>query len=74
MMHIFLSFVLIHLSTYVCSSYDANMAHKIRISDIVSRYTFLGITNPTPLKNNLVLEICKKEDATSLVCSLCFNF
>ena len=22
----------------------------------------LGFTNPTPLKNNLVLEICKKED------------
>jgi hypothetical protein len=37
-------------------------------------YTILSITNPTPLKNNLVLEICKKEDATSLVCSLCFNF
>jgi len=24
-------------------------------------FTNLGITNPTPLKNNLVLEICKKE-------------
>jgi hypothetical protein len=27
-----------------------------------------------PLKNNLVLEISKEEDATSLVCSLCFSF
>jgi hypothetical protein len=34
----------------------------------------LGVTNPTPLKNNLVLEISKKGDPTSLVCSLCFSF
>jgi hypothetical protein len=34
----------------------------------------LGITNPTPLKNNLVLEICKEEVAISLVCNLCFSF
>jgi hypothetical protein len=26
------------------------MAHKIRRSTIYSLYTFLGITNPTPLK------------------------
>jgi len=25
-------------------------------------YTILSITNPTPLKNNLVLEICKRKD------------
>jgi hypothetical protein len=25
-------------------------------------YYKLGITNPTPLKNNLVLEICKRKD------------
>ena len=25
----------------------------------------VGITNPTPLKNNLVLEICKKRDVES---------
>ena len=37
-------------------------------------FTNLGITNPTPLKNNLVLEISKKGDPTSLVCSLCFSF
>jgi hypothetical protein len=57
MMHIFLSFVLIHLSTYVCSFYDANMAHKIRISDIVSLYTFWVLQILPPLKNNLVPEI-----------------
>jgi hypothetical protein len=34
----------------------------------------LGVTNPTPLKNNLVLEIKKEGDPTSLVCSLCFSF
>jgi hypothetical protein len=27
-----------------------------------------------PLKNNLVLEIIKKRDATTLVCSLPFSF
>jgi hypothetical protein len=37
--------------------YDTSMAHKIRISTIYTLYPFLGITNPTPLKNNLVLEI-----------------
>jgi hypothetical protein len=36
--------------------------------------TLLGITNPTPLNRNLVLEICKKEVAISLVCNLCFSF
>jgi hypothetical protein len=34
----------------------------------------VGITNPTPLKNNLVLEISKKEDIERLVCKLAFNF
>jgi hypothetical protein len=34
----------------------------------------VGITNPTPLNRNLVLEVCKKEVAISLVCSLCFSF
>jgi hypothetical protein len=33
----------------------------------------LGVTNPTPLNRNLVLEICKKGD-TSLSCSLDFIF
>ena len=27
----------------------------------------VGVTNPTPLKNNLILEICKKRDTISLV-------
>jgi hypothetical protein len=35
--------------------------HKILGSPLFSLFTFLGITNPTPLKNNLVPEICKKE-------------
>jgi hypothetical protein len=30
----------------------------------------LGFTNPTPHKNNLVPEICKKRDVEGLVCSL----
>ena len=32
-------------------------------------FTNLGITNPTPLKNNLVLEISKKRDIERLVCN-----
>jgi superfamily II DNA/RNA helicase len=35
-------------------------------------YYKLGITNPTPLKNNLVPEICKKRDVEGLICSLFF--
>jgi hypothetical protein len=34
----------------------------------------VGVTNPTPLKNNLVLEICKKGDIEIMVCNLCFSF
>jgi hypothetical protein len=34
--------------------------HKILSSSIFSLFTFLGITNPTPLNRNLVLEVCKK--------------
>jgi hypothetical protein len=32
----------------------------------------LGITNPTPLRKNLVLEICKKRDTEVLVCNSVF--
>jgi hypothetical protein len=46
----------------VCSFYDANEAHQIRNSSMYFLYTILSITNPTPLKNNLVLEICKRKD------------
>jgi hypothetical protein len=35
-------------------------ANHIRKSSLFSLFTLLGITNPTPLKNNLVLEICRK--------------
>jgi hypothetical protein len=31
----------------------------------------LGLTNPTPLKNNLVLEICKKEDIGRVIKCSC---
>jgi hypothetical protein len=31
--------------------------HKILGSPLFSLFTFLGITNPTPLNKNLVLEI-----------------
>jgi hypothetical protein len=41
----------------VCSFYDSNMAHEIEEFTLYSLYTNLSITNPTPLKNNLVLEI-----------------
>ena len=37
-------------------------------------FTNLGITNPTPLKNNLVLEISKKRDIEKLMCKLAFSF
>jgi hypothetical protein len=37
-------------------------------------YTILSITNPTPLKNNLVLEISRKGMQQVLVCSLAFSF
>jgi hypothetical protein len=30
-------------------------------------FQYLGITNPTPLNRNLVLEICKKRDTIGLV-------
>ena len=33
----------------------------------------VGVTNPTPLKKNLALEICKRRDTTSLACSLDFS-
>jgi hypothetical protein len=34
---------------------------------LFSLIPILGITNPTPLNRNLVLEICKKRDTISLV-------
>jgi hypothetical protein len=37
--------------------YDANKTHKMRDLLYNPLYTNLSITNPTPLKNNLVLEI-----------------
>ena len=40
---------------------------KLRRSLYYSWYTILSITNPTPLKNNLVPEISKKEDILILV-------
>jgi hypothetical protein len=46
-----------HSQLHRCSFYDANMTHKMRSSLYYSLYTTLSITNPTPLKNNLVLEI-----------------
>ena len=39
---------------------------KETISPFILPYK-VGITNPTPLKNNLVLEICKKRDIIGLV-------
>ena len=30
--------------------------------EVISQNRILGATNPTPLKNNLVLEICKRKD------------
>jgi hypothetical protein len=37
-----------------------NRGKHIGNSTPPSLFTFLGITNPTPLNRNLVLEICKK--------------
>jgi hypothetical protein len=37
-------------------------------------YYKLGVTNPTPLNRNLVLEICKKRDVKNFIYSLAFNF
>jgi hypothetical protein len=42
-----------------------NNGHQTLRSTLFSWFTYLGITNPTPLKNNLVLEICKKRDVES---------
>jgi hypothetical protein len=39
-----------------------------------SKNKILGVTNSTPLKNNLVLEISKIRDATCLVFSICFSY
>jgi hypothetical protein len=33
--------------------------------EVISQNRILGATNPTPLKNNLVLEICKDRDVKS---------
>jgi hypothetical protein len=44
--------------------------------NIISSFRFsykVGVTNPTPLKNNLVLEICKKRDTEGLVCDSAFS-
>jgi hypothetical protein len=42
---------------------------------LLSYYIYkLGITNPTPLNKNLVLEICRKRDVKSFIYSLAFNF
>jgi hypothetical protein len=47
---------------FVYALFIMQMRHmKLRISLYYSWYTTLSITNPTPLKNNLALEICKKE-------------
>jgi hypothetical protein len=46
---------------------------KLRRSLYYSLYTILSITNPTPLKNNLVPEISKKRDTKGLVCSSIFS-
>jgi hypothetical protein len=46
-----------HSQLYGCSFYDANKAHESEEFTLYSVYTNLSITNPTPLKNNLVLEI-----------------
>jgi hypothetical protein len=35
---------------------------------------FWGVTNPTPLTRNLVLEICKKRDIRRMVCYLAVSF
>jgi hypothetical protein len=46
--YIFLNFSIIvlinHSQLYVCSFYDANMAHKIRSSSMYFLYTILSIT------------------------------
>jgi hypothetical protein len=34
---------------------------------------FSGFTNPTPLNENIVLKISKKEDTKGLVCNLAFS-
>jgi hypothetical protein len=33
----------------------------------------VGVTNPTPLKNNLVLEICKEMNTKGLDCNSTFS-
>jgi hypothetical protein len=45
--------------------FDVNKAHKISRLLYIPFYIILSITNPTPLKNNLVLEICKRKDIES---------
>jgi hypothetical protein len=46
--------------------------HEFHFSFFIICYK-LGVTNPTPLKNNLVLEISKKRDTEELVCDSAFS-
>ena len=54
---ILVSLVLIDHSQHVCSFYDANEAQEIEEISLLFFVYNLSVTNPTPLKNNLVLEI-----------------
>jgi hypothetical protein len=47
---------------------------QIRELSSLPWFTNLGITNPTLLKNNLVLEISKNRDVTSLVLKFSFPY
>jgi hypothetical protein len=54
---ILVSLVLIDHSQHVCSFYDANEAQEIEEISLLFFVYNLSATNPTLLKNNLVLEI-----------------
>jgi hypothetical protein len=43
------------------------MAKQSRETTLILCFTILGITNPTPLNRNLVLEICKDRDVKNLI-------
>jgi hypothetical protein len=47
----------------------------IRVKEMFSYHMIynLGVTNPTPLNRNLVLEICKERNTKGLACNSTFS-
>ena len=70
-MHLFSGFKLNSSSKFSTLKYKLRYLDSLFYSFIYLFYYYffiqiLGLTNPTPLKRNLVPEICKKKDYTKI--------